>query len=121
MVFKIYGHFFLIFAIRKSKSSNNSIESLNRRYNESCVSNKTRKIIKCSFEFLSDQAQVKRLKQRKRNTQTLQRQQTLLFKQHMLKLILQIDISKLTNQSELQHVTRTLFNAITSTINLTDE
>ena len=94
---------------------------MNRRYNENCVSNKTRKIIKSSFQYLSDQAQVKRLKQRKRNTQTLQRQKTLLFKRHMLELILQIDVSKLSNPSELEHVTRSLFNEITSTINLTDE
>ena len=97
------------------------MESLNRQYNERCSSNKTRKIIKSSFEFMSDRAYVKRLQQRKRNHQTIQRQNIQYFKQQMLEYIYKIDITQLNTKSDIELVTRSIFDQITATIHLTDE
>ena len=112
---------FVFVAIRKSWKSNNGLESLNKEYNLRCISNKTRKIIKTSFQFMSDRAQVKRLQPRKRNTQTIQRQQIQAFKQNILEFILNIDADKLCTQNELEQATRSIFEKITASINLTHE
>ena len=108
-------------AIRKRCKSNNGLESLNREYNISCTSNKTRKIIKSSFQFMSDRAQVKRLQPRKRNTQTIQRQQIQNFKKNILEFISNIDVDNLCTQNDLKQTTRSIFEKITASIYLTDE
>lgn len=70
---------------------------------------------------MSDRAQVKRLQPRKRNTQTIQRQQIQAFKQNILEFILNIDADKLCTQNDLEQATRSIFEKITASIYLTHE
>ena len=70
---------------------------------------------------MSDRAQVKRLQPRKRNSQTILRQRIQTFKQNILECILNIDVDKLCTQNDLEQTTRSIFEKITASIDLTDE